>query len=392
MVRNRLMLGAAFAALGLIPLTTTTPASAQLLDNYDLDVYSDWDNDVEVELEWAVEVEKSLEIFGFITIDGSVQADALAHATLDEKQTLDRNEVMFEDYQNANMNSTSDIFSEPGLGQTVGNPLYTEEGAASGPAVYTNTVTVGIDTLSGASGNIGLNIAAGDYNMQKNEAVLASASGDIPARNSTETDNSASGSANSVTTTTSTTVGTITSTYVTTVASNSTSTSTEIETFTSTAYTSGAAEAGNFSLQSLYDNGFNSDSTSFEDENTDIDNTITVGSGVLDGADGNIGVNIAAGAFNIQANALVIASVTTGNLAEATSALLQHSQWNDSVHEDVTNNVNVGTALVGATGNIGVNLAAGVGNLQHNSLTIASAIAVAGGGPEPITEGPTVTE
>ncbi len=95
---------------------------------------------------------------------------------------------------------------------------------------------------------------------------------------------------------------------------------------------------------------------------------------MANGADGNIGVNAAAGAFNIQKNALVIATVTGGHLAEATAGTMQDIENNVSVVEDVTNNVSIGGSLIGASGNIGVNLASGVGNLQLNTLTIANAL------------------
>ena len=88
-----------------------------------------------------------------------------------------------------------------------------------------------------------------------------------------------------------------------------------------------------------------------------------------------IGLNAAAGAFNIQKNALVIASVTGGHLAEATSGVMQHSENNRSVVEDVTNDVTLRVVADERFGNIGVNIAAGVGNLQLNSLTIANALA-----------------
>ena len=121
-------------------------------------------------------------------------------------------------------------------------------------------------------------------------------------------------------------------------------------------------------------------------ENTDIDNTVAIGAGLANGADGNIGVNAAAGAFNIQKNALVIATVTGGNLAEATAGTLQDVEENSSVHEDTTNNVNIGGSLIGASGNIGVNLASGVGNLQLNTLTIANALAPIARRPGGVTD------
>ena len=107
---------------------------------------------------------------------------------------------------------------------------------------------------------------------------------------------------------------------------------------------------------------------------TVIDNTVSFGDGLADGATGNIGVNAAAGAFNLQKNALVIATVTGGNLAEATAGTMQDVEENVSTVENVTNNVGIGASLMGASGNIGVNLASGVGNLQLNTLTIANAL------------------
>jgi hypothetical protein len=320
MVKTRLLLGAAIAAFGMIPVAQA--------NQVDVSQSASWDNSVDVSVTWSVDLHKSLNIDGSIQIFGLVVVDDLSQAVLDDKQIIDGNEVLFEDYQNAYQDwSTDGTGAEPGLGQAQGDPFYTEEGTAQGPALYTNTVTAGDGTLSNASGNIGLNMAAGDYNVQENAAVIASAE-------------SLDGS--------------------------------------------GGAEAGSFSLQNLYDNGFNDQS--YELENTDIDNTVAIGAGLADGADGNIGVNAAAGAFNIQKNALVIATVTGGNLAEATAGTLQDVEWNSSVHEDTTNNVSIGASLIGASGNIGVNLASGVGNLQLNTLTIANALAPVGEGPGGVTD------
>ena len=323
MIRQKLLLGAAIAAFGIIPVAQA--------DQVDVTQSASWDNRVDVELSWDVDISKFLNIDGSISISGEVDADALAHATLDDKQIVDGNSVVFEDYQNAYQDwSTDGTGAEPGLGQASGDANYTEEGTAQGPATYTNTVTAGAGTLANASGNIGLNMAAGDYNVQENAAVIASAESNDG---------------------------------------------------------SGAAEAGSFSLQNLYNNVFNDPAGQGEGnphtaelENTDIDNTVAIGDGLADGADGNIGVNAAAGAFNIQKNALVIATVTGGHLAEATAGTLQDVEENVSVVEDVTNNVSIGASLIGASGNIGVNLASGVGNLQLNTLTIANALAPIGGG------------
>jgi hypothetical protein len=314
MVKNKLMLGAAFAALGMIP---SVPALAQSDEEPNVTISSDWTQTINVNLNWDVSVVKSLAIVGAIILDGTVESNALAQATLDDKQIVDQNEVQFEDYQNSLWSGRlSDggpgPFSEPSVGNTA---------AGAHPATYDNTVTSGADTLANASGNAGLNMAAGDYNLQENAAVLSSAS---------------------------------------------------------TNEGSGAAEAGSFSLQALYDNGFNNDFLSEETENTVINNSVDIGSGTANGASGNIGINGAAGAFNIQKNALVIATVNGGYLAEATAGTEQYAKWNDSVHEDIQNDVNVAGSLQNVSGNIGANFAAGVGNMQLNSLTIANALVDAG--------------
>jgi hypothetical protein len=397
MVKKRLMLGAAFAALSLIPLTNNTAVAQDLLDEYDLDIHADWDNDVDVNLDWDVDVSKELTIHGFISIDGSVTADALSQATLDDKQFLSENEVNFEDYQNAYQNEPSqNTDNEPGVGQGEGDPAYTEEGAASGPAIYSNSI-VSSSVASSTSGNVGINLAAGDYNLQENAAVLSSADGSFPAETQTSASsftsaNAGAGSASldasgsgsfyidgiGISASGSVTLD-LTYNYTNTASGSSASATSR------SARTSGAAEAGNFSLQSLYNNGFNEDS--YELENTSVTNDVTV-SGALSTSDGNLGLNAAAGAFNIQKNALVIASVTGGHLAEATSGVIQHSEFNDSVHEDVTNSVDFSASLTGASGNIGVNLAAGVGNLQLNTLTIANALGAAPVASPPVVSPP----
>jgi len=396
MVKKRLMLGAAFAALSLIPLTNNAAVAQDLLDDYDLDIKAEWDNSVDVNLDWDVDVSKELSIYGSISIDGSVTADALSQATLDDKQMLSENSVQFEDYQNAYADSQFGTTAEPNPG--VNDTADDSEGAPT-EALYSNTI---VSTASGSntSGNVGINLAAGDYNLQENAAVISSADGSFPAEEQSSAHSwaksggqggSISASAQGSFYYSSTASGEGSAGLI--VSANGSLNLSYNETFnisgssssssSRSARTSGAAEAGSFSLQSLYNNSFNEES--FEVENTNIDNSVNV-SGALTTADGNLGLNAAAGAFNIQKNALVIASVTGGHLAEATSGVLQHSEANGSVVEDVTNNVAFSSSLTGASGNIGVNLAAGVGNLQLNTLTIANALAGAPDAPPVATE------
>ena len=96
----------------------------------------------------------------------------------------------------------------------------------------------------------------------------------------------------------------------------------------------------------------------------------------LANARGNIGVNVAAGVGNTQGNTMAGSVNTSGRYAIASSASYQGSGFNELItyYDLDTFAVLGGNALQGAQGNIGVNIAAGVGNAQHNGLAIASAV------------------
>ncbi|WP_133647920.1 hypothetical protein [Paraburkholderia flava] len=102
----------------------------------------------------------------------------------------------------------------------------------------------------------------------------------------------------------------------------------------------------------------------------------SVGDNSLQGASGNVGVNIASGVGNVQNNSLAASTSTVSN---------HHSDGAMVATDDSTQQANlafIGTfegtaslgagALSGAKGNIGVNIAGGAGNVQHNGLAIAS--------------------
>jgi hypothetical protein len=96
---------------------------------------------------------------------------------------------------------------------------------------------------------------------------------------------------------------------------------------------------------------------------------------VLSDAAGNIGLNVAAGVGNAQTNALAASINSSGTIAKASADSEQFTYFNELVAEcDLDNTAYLsGNALSGAVGNIGVNVAAGVGNAQHNGLAIAVA-------------------
>ena len=110
------------------------------------------------------------------------------------------------------------------------------------------------------------------------------------------------------------------------------------------------------------------------------------------GSSGNVGINVAAGDFNQQKNNLAIA-VSNGRIAGAGATANQTSNnlsvineagasylsnvntWGPSWHHNntpVVNNATMDHSFNGMSGNGGANIAAGVGNQQSNSLSIAA--------------------
>jgi hypothetical protein len=191
--------------------------------------------------------------------------------------------------------------------------------------VNTNTPnTVNVGSVSG-NGNIGVNAAAGFLNQQANIGTIASAPGGDS--NSRDDRSSSKGGKD------------------------------EKE-----QGNSGWAEANTISLQKVYGNDFNTARGQLAGANA-----VTISS--VKG-NGNIGVNGASGAFNAQENVLTMAVVKDGALAEANAGIMQVSWDNTIVSSGGSNAATIGN--VTGNGNIGVNAASGVGNIQSNSLTIAT--------------------
>ena len=103
-------------------------------------------------------------------------------------------------------------------------------------------------------------------------------------------------------------------------------------------------------------------------------NNASVDGNALGGAAGNIGVNVAAGDNNQQANDGALAASDAANVFGQAAAFAAQSTSNNIVtNSGSPNNASVGgSALAGATGNVGVNVAAGNMNAQQNSLAAAS--------------------
>jgi hypothetical protein len=188
----------------------------------------------------------------------------------------------------------------------------------------TMSATIDSNALAGASGNVGVNMATGIDNAQSNDAALSNMDAGPVFGNAQ---------------------------------------------IYSTQSSDGKAKVGDFNFAA------------------------SVNSGVLAGASGNIGVNVASGLGNVQNNSLAVASTTTsgsggsmgpkgwgnsgsGDGGEAIASDQNCQTADAGVTGGFTGSSYLGNgALAGASGNIGVNIASGVGNLQHNGLSVASVTA-----------------
>ncbi|MDX1367831.1 hypothetical protein [Pseudomonas sp.] len=200
-----------------------------------------------------------------------------------------------------------------------------------------NTATID-GSLNGAAGNVGANVAAGDNNQQANAAAIATA-----------------------------------------------------DAFFVFGFGEGLqANASIGVTQQAYDNYLSNYGTQ--------NNASVVDSG--NDVQGSVGINVAAGNFNQQKNDMAIASSEQAFTAEASVNVLQESSGNDThnnvgdVYEvndglqvvssgfgwfppqtpqtPVVNNASLSNSLNNASGNVGVNIAAGGGNQQSNTLAIAA--------------------
>lgn len=89
-----------------------------------------------------------------------------------------------------------------------------------------------------------------------------------------------------------------------------------------------------------------------------------MGADALRGVSGNLGVNLAAGALNAQANQ--IALITT---SQAEVSVQQNIHTVAQMTGSATADVGAG-AMAAVSGNVGVNIAGGVGNAQFNGMVV----------------------
>ena len=104
-------------------------------------------------------------------------------------------------------------------------------------------------------------------------------------------------------------------------------------------------------------------------------NSATLREDAANGTGGNIGINLTAGAGNLQGNsAAIVSSDAYDVFASASTYSEQVTMSNFSFSLDKSeNDAHMQAALKGATGNIGINLSAGAGNTQSNQLAMIDA-------------------
>ena len=322
-----------------------TPAVAQSEPDGESSVEVDlrFANNIDTSIVTDVTYNKDVALSGEVTLRGNVRVDSSAVAVTDAKQ-LSQGVVV-------NYREENELNGENGFVSTVFGPGVSESGQNAGgvndgvlqPQIRAGFFAPIINTVSTfdveGSGNIGVNLAAGYFNDQMNAASLAVSS---------NSDADADG---------------------------------------------GWAEASTTSLQSQLgvahfatpgevlnedDPEDGGGSNNFRDRNTVAGATIS--------GSGNIGVNAVAGALNQQSNLMTLAVANDTTLAEANSGLVQSTTLASTEQQDSINRVS-GLSIAGASGNIGVNMASGVGNQQLNSLTIAASQGGAapddGGGSDP---------
>lgn len=116
-------------------------------------------------------------------------------------------------------------------------------------------------------------------------------------------------------------------------------------------------------------------------QNLNLSNESTSSDDMLNGAGGNVGVNINSGDNNMQDNAAALATAADTRfvfgLVDAEVFVHQDATQNTTSNQSVSNTATIGQrSFQNATGNIGANFAAGNSNLQKNNF--ASSVASAG--------------
>jgi hypothetical protein len=196
-----------------------------------------------------------------------------------------------------------------------------------------NTATVG-DSANNASGNVGINVAAGVFNQQKNDLATAVSGGYVATATNTTTQNS---------------IGNTTNNNAVLVTSASTTIDFDTGNVTGT-YTGISDQRGN-QYPEIWTPGNHDGGQEPQFGHIDLDGEVL-------GAEDELG-NGGALLFD-EVGELILGGSVSGSIPLV------------SLQQAVVNNATVSGSLNGASGNVGINVAAGAGNQQANSLAIAA--------------------
>ncbi|MCL1139963.1 hypothetical protein [Shewanella pneumatophori] len=110
--------------------------------------------------------------------------------------------------------------------------------------------------------------------------------------------------------------------------------------------------------------------------NSYVENSSSISGSAFNNASGNIGVNQAAGDYNVQGNSAALASIDQSfafGSGDAEIFSTQRGSFNLTNNYATTNDASIkGDAFKGASGNIGVNIAAGGNNIQANNMAASA--------------------
>lgn len=324
---------------------------------------------------------------GSVNVDGDIYINASSMAVVDDKQINGNNEVMNNEVTNSatlNGDALNGASGNIGVNISAGDNNQQANAAAFSAAdasfvfgssdaeVFatqavegntvtnmgnTNAATLGGDALANASGNIGVNISAGNSNQQKNDLAASVA----VARMATATVQANQLNGNNNTTNNPTSHQDVSNAAV-DLAFNATGVSAGIVDQNGDQYLDtwdgnthpGGAQTGHIDVDSAVQGASNRPVSSGLDANGNPNGDLSNGGGL---------------SFNEQSDIALSGSIT-GSIPVVVA-----------VNMATTNTASLGDgALAGASGNIGVNIASGTNNQQFNGLAISATHAGAGTG------------
>lgn len=359
-----------------------------------------------VQFDKKLQLSTAINVSGDPTITGNINIDSASISIVRDAQTNSYNTVdngMVTNDASAADNVAENIAGNVGMNIAAGDNNQQDNAAAlsaadasfafgmadaevfvdqSGSLNYTdnlgttNTASLSGSAFSAASGNIGVNVASGNNNQQKN-SMAASVATTNYAQASVASDQSSSGNY--------TNNQPFEDTYMTSV---------QVSLAGSGSGTYGGSSSGSANLglsgavdqtadyypdiwNGLTHNGANTSGVGHLD--LDYDNTYGQGAVDLNGDGGGL-------AFGYTADSAASGDVSleeSGSIDLANINLSGDVNYMQISYLPTTNTASLsGDAFSGASGNIGINVAAGTGNQQANSLALAVAQPSVAGGPQ----------